>query len=327
MPTSGADARTGAAGIYDPAGNRLLVFGGQQSGSMRNDLRALTLPGEEPLTCGTAPGRQEPWITIDDGAGVAPSPRFDPVAVYDAAGRRFVIHGGLGGPTGHALLGDTWAFSLDRGRWEMLDDGSGVCPAPRRQHVGVLDSDQNHLVIFGGQDLLTQYADVWVFDLSGLIWTQVESGLGDRGPGKRAGVAGAFRPAGGQLVIWGGAADTILASSVWSMDVGGATPGGKGESTGSDEVVASSPNVWPNPAQEAVALSALLREPGPVTVGIYDATGRLVKTVISARMPAGLSVFSWNTRDFRGEPVASGVYFCRIATPRSTWSRPIIIAR
>jgi hypothetical protein len=327
LQASGADARMGAAGIYDPVENRLVVFGGSDSKTPRNDVRALSLPDVEVSADLAAPGSQVAWVTLNAGAGVAPAPRGLAVGTYDAKGRRLIVHGGVGGSEGDSILADTWAFSLDTGQWELLHDDSGECPAPRREHMGVVDNEHGQLVVYGGRDYLTTYADVWVFDLGDRTWTQVNRDQGEASPGERAAAAAAFRPAGGQLVIWGGRSGETLPSSVWSMDLGVPPPGGKGESKGLDDIFVAGPNAWPNPTQDDVAVGMSLREPGLVTVGIYDVTGRLVKILNASRMPAGFNVFHWDTRDFRGERVASGVYFCRMATISSVRSEPVVIAR
>jgi hypothetical protein len=324
---SGADARIGAAGIFDPIENRLLVFGGSDGEAPRNDVRALSLPDEEITAGRAAPGGQEPWVTVNTGTGAAPAARAYAAGVYDADGRRFIVHGGVGGPGGNSPLADTWALSLDTSRWELLHDGSGECPAPRWQHAGIIDNGRGQLGVFGGRDLSATYADVWVLDLKGGTWTQVKGGLDATSPGERAAAAAGFRPSGGQLVIWGGRSEATLPSGVWSMDLGQLPPGGKGESKGLDDTFVAGPNVWPNPTGDDVAIGLSLREPGLVTVGIYDVAGRLVKILNASRMPAGLNIFHWDTRDSRGERVAGGVYFCRMATISSVQSEPVVIAR
>ena len=324
LPTSGADGRIGASGIYDPVGNRLVVFGGSDGETLRNDVRALALSDGELLAGTGGPG---PWVTINAGTARAPEARAYAVGVYDAGGRRLIVHGGSGGPGGTSPLADTWALSLDTGEWELVHDGSGECPAPRWQHVGVIDDQDRRLAVFGGRDQSETYGDVWILDLDEGTWNRVNEGLDATSPGERAAATAAFRPAGGQLVIWGGRSGEALPGDAWSMDLGGLPPGGKGESKGLDDVLLAGPNVWPNPTQDEVAVGVSLREPGLVTVGIYDVAGRLVKILNASRVPAGLSVFHWDVRDFRGARVASGVYFCRMATLASVRSEPIVIAR
>jgi flagellar hook assembly protein FlgD len=49
-----------------------------------------------------------------------------------------------------------------------------------------------------------------------------------------------------------------------------------------------------------------------VSIGIYDAAGRLVRTLVDESRPAGNFTIEWNGRDQRGRAVASGIYFYRM---------------
>ena len=67
------------------------------------------------------------------------------------------------------------------------------------------------------------------------------------------------------------------------------------------------PNV-PNPFKPATELRFSLEQPGRVELGIYDATGRLVRTFPATAYPAGSHGVRWDGNDGRGRRVASGVY-------------------
>jgi flagellar hook assembly protein FlgD len=47
---------------------------------------------------------------------------------------------------------------------------------------------------------------------------------------------------------------------------------------------------------------------------IFDARGRLVRTLFEGRREAGVWTEMWDGRDRRGSPAASGVYFARLKT-------------
>jgi Kelch motif protein/galactose oxidase-like protein len=85
--------------IYDPVGDRVIVYGGYDENSQRRgDLWALTLsgvPSWQMLVSSTAP----------------PSGRSGHVAVYDPDGRRMIMYGGLTGPGQYSS--EVWALSLD----------------------------------------------------------------------------------------------------------------------------------------------------------------------------------------------------------------------
>ncbi|HEX7880839.1 MAG TPA: FlgD immunoglobulin-like domain containing protein, partial [Candidatus Eisenbacteria bacterium] len=71
----------------------------------------------------------------------------------------------------------------------------------------------------------------------------------------------------------------------------------------------------------------VLAEPGPVTVDLFDVTGRKVKTLITGDLSAGTHELSWDGRDDAGRAVASGLYFYRVITPEGVFSRKLFVSR
>lgn len=49
-----------------------------------------------------------------------------------------------------------------------------------------------------------------------------------------------------------------------------------------------------------------------VSLRVFDAEGRRVRTLVEAFLPGGAHSFSWDGRDGRGHPLASGIYFARL---------------
>jgi hypothetical protein len=103
------------------------------------------------------------------------------------------------------------------------------------------------------------------------------------------------------------------------------------ESTGDDEVTAlaqvpSTPahapdpagerlafTVSPNPLNSTTVLSFVLEESAPVSLGIFDATGRAVRSLASGVVEAGTYDIAWDGRDDSGRAAAAGVYYARLA--------------
>lgn len=76
---------------------------------------------------------------------------------------------------------------------------------------------------------------------------------------------------------------------------------------------------YPNPFNPETWIPYHLSEPAPVTLSIYDTTGRLVRTLSIGFQPAGFyqsraRAAYWDGRNDVGEPVSSGVYFYRLST-------------
>jgi hypothetical protein len=83
--------------------------------------------------------------------------------------------------------------------------------------------------------------------------------------------------------------------------------------------------VLPNP----VGANALVRlsQPAParVSVEIYDASGRLVRTLANRFQPAGTSRFAWNGLDRFGRRLPQGIYICRACAGASALSIPVVL--
>ena len=147
--------RYGTAAIYDPVGDRMLVFGGSDtSGSPRNDLWQLSLSGTPTWTQINAPG--------------GPSAREDHTAIYDAAHHRMIVFGGVNAPSG-----EVWALNLPSLTWTQLQP-TGTMPPMHYQHTAVYDSRRGRMLVFGGG--VTWGADArqtWELNLnvSPPVWT------------------------------------------------------------------------------------------------------------------------------------------------------------
>lgn len=94
-------------------------------------------------------------------------------------------------------------------------------------------------------------------------------------------------------------------------------------------VIPDSPDLGSRDASEIPAGYALAAEPNPfnpattirfrlpaamdVNLHIYDASGRLVRTLVEGSLAAGQHAVAWNGKDERGAGVSSGVYFYSIS--------------
>jgi hypothetical protein len=71
----------------------------------------------------------------------------------------------------------------------------------------------------------------------------------------------------------------------------------------------------PNPSNPSATLFFDLWEAGRARLVIYDARGRLVRTLLDAELPARAHEIVWDGRDDRGVQLSSGVYFARLIRP------------
>jgi hypothetical protein len=68
----------------------------------------------------------------------------------------------------------------------------------------------------------------------------------------------------------------------------------------------------PNPAAGSTTLTYSLSAAGDVSLNLFDAGGRLVRTLLRGQCPAGTRAAVWDGRDTDGRPVAAGVYLARL---------------
>ncbi len=72
---------------------------------------------------------------------------------------------------------------------------------------------------------------------------------------------------------------------------------------------------FPNPFNPETRIPFSVREPGPATVTVYDLMGRRVAVLYDGAIASAgpQKDLIWNGTDDRGNPVASGVYVCRMS--------------
>jgi hypothetical protein len=127
--------RTGAAAIYDPTQDRMLLFGGRVQFGQGNDLWSLSL-----AAAGT-------WTSIS--VQNPPPARAWHSAIYDAGRFSLVIHGG-DGPLCCQHYNDTWGWIVSGiDPWRQLAP-DGPIPNLNRGHSAIGDAERNRMVVSGG---------------------------------------------------------------------------------------------------------------------------------------------------------------------------------
>jgi hypothetical protein len=76
----------------------------------------------------------------------------------------------------------------------------------------------------------------------------------------------------------------------------------------------------PNPFNAGTKISYDVEVEGAVRLDVFDACGRLVRTLVDGVQSAGRHTAFWDGRDARGSDVASGVYLLRLHTATSNGS-------
>lgn len=86
----------------------------------------------------------------------------------------------------------------------------------------------------------------------------------------------------------------------------------------------------PNPFSSTARIELVVpagRDPEPLSLGIFDLSGRLVRTVLEGTVSSGLSTVVWDGRDAGGAPVAPGAYFCRLKSCGTEEGLRLIVIR
>jgi len=84
---------------------------------------------------------------------------------------------------------------------------------------------------------------------------------------------------------------------------------------------------YPNPFNPETTIHLVVASPARVTLSVYDATGRLVRTLLNEDQPAGARDVKWNGQDDRGTTVASGVYFCKMTAGKFSETRRMVMLK
>jgi hypothetical protein len=85
--------------------------------------------------------------------------------------------------------------------------------------------------------------------------------------------------------------------------------------------------IAPNPFNPSTTVSWSMPTTGQVNLSVYDASGRLIKTLLDEAVPAGPQTIEWNGRDATGRAVSSGSYFVRLQGERTGEVRKIMLVR
>ncbi|HKQ56830.1 MAG TPA: kelch repeat-containing protein [Candidatus Eisenbacteria bacterium] len=223
--------------IYDPVGDRVLVYGGRVAEPGVFTSEVISIPLSDPLAWtvlifGSGPGARECSSAIYDPvrdrmivfagsnpqrqndvwtlnllgspvwtqlsvSGTVPSRRNLHSAIYDPVRDRMIVFGGFDDSN---YLNEVWALTLSgTPTWTRLTP-AGTPPIARREHTAIYDPVRDRMIVHGG--LPGIYNDTWALSLGASpAWTQ----LATSGPAPgRFGHVAVYDPAGDRMVIFGG---------------------------------------------------------------------------------------------------------------------------
>lgn len=307
--------RHGMVSIYDPVGDRMLIFGGTTNSLFTtNDLFQLSLDPAPHWTQLSPPG--------------APPARVDATAIYDEPRRRMIVFGGQGCCS---TLNDVWAFNLASNTWTQLFP-TGTAPAGRYQHTAVYDLRRQRMLVHAGYTENGNVSNTWELNLAvnPPAWSQLAT-TGET-PVPRYRHVAAYDPAGDRMMVYGGqflfsgcvvcAPGPLEGLTSLNFGPGGVTavhePPTPAEPAG---LAVGQP--WPNPAQGISKLSFQLAHAGMVRASVFDVSGRRVRVLKDGFCAAGPCEVQWDGRDADGQSVAAGLYFYQVAAEGAAVARKV----
>jgi hypothetical protein len=106
------------------------------------------------------------------------------------------------------------------------------------------------------------------------------------------------------MVIAGPGSTIPISSIALLMFHGDPVPTEKGD----EEALLGDAEIVPNPFNPSASLRFALVRPGLVSIKVYDAAGKKVRSLKDGNMTAGRHACAWDGRDDAGRPAGSGVY-------------------
>jgi hypothetical protein len=83
----------------------------------------------------------------------------------------------------------------------------------------------------------------------------------------------------------------------------------------------------PNPYLTSTEIRYHIPKDTPVSLKIYDLSGRLVSILVDKDQKVGIYTISWDGNDLHGQKVSSGIYFYRLLTDDKTATRKLVFLK
>lgn len=247
------DPRLGHDAVYDPVGQQMVIWAGQQGSRFFNDTWTLNLRTLEWRNVSPSSGRpkarygsasvydplerslvqfagfteegrrfqdtqsfglaSQSWIDITPD-GAKPGVRCLLTGALDRTSRRMVVYGGQrNGP-----LDDLWAYDLASHTWTEL---TPVSRPAGRFFASSFVNREGHFLVFGGSTSNGNSNETWAFNLQTNQWNQLEIAAP---PSARNGLMGAYFEAEDRFIIFGGITNGGITNEVWELRNNNITP-------------------------------------------------------------------------------------------------------
>jgi hypothetical protein len=85
--------------------------------------------------------------------------------------------------------------------------------------------------------------------------------------------------------------------------------------------------ISPNPVALGAVIAYTTMRKGPVSLKIYDITGRQIRTLVHANENAGNKTVCWDGTDGNHQKLSTGVYFCRLTAGEHSATKKIVVIK
>jgi len=197
-PSSGPSPalRRTPVSVFDPSGQRMVTWSGQGSSTFFNDVWSFD------LTANT-------WSEYTPTGG-PPNIRYGAAGGFDPVSADLVTFAGF---TNMGRFHDVWRVDATGSAWTDVSPGTG--PLERCLHSASYDSQENRLIMYGGQNAGPQ-ADIWAFDLTLNTWTELTPAVS---PGGRWFATHVYDATNHRATIFGGNTGSAVTNEVWVFDL------------------------------------------------------------------------------------------------------------
>ena len=189
--------------IYDPLGNRIIVFGGRTATGIDNSMYSLNLANNS-------------WSVITPSGGTVPSARYTADAYYDINTNSMFIWSGQGNQG--ALYNDVWVFNLVSNVWSRVWPDSNQSGVPLRRYgtASMFEPVSGKITTFAGFTSIGRFEDTWTFDVNSKTW---QDRTNTPHPPKRCLHSGVYANDLGRFVIYAGQDDNGPRDDIWQCNL------------------------------------------------------------------------------------------------------------
>ena len=185
-------------GVYDPVGHRMIIWSGQGSPHLFNDVWAFDL-------------NTHTWSEFTP-PDPKPNIRYGTAAVFDPVDRDLVTFAGF---TNQGRFDDTWRFDVDASGWTEVTQLS--FPVERCLHSAAYDILNRRMIMYGGQTGgALALDDIWILDLATDSWADVTPAVR---PSGRFFVGMDYDSSRHRVLVQGGYMQSGATDEVWAFDL------------------------------------------------------------------------------------------------------------